>query len=156
LVTIIERIHNFGYVYNDLKPDNILVGDQSLIAQIDGKAPKVKNMEEMNLHKLRLIDFGLVTRYTDDNGIHIAVLIEDKFKGSMLFASKNAFNFVSTSRRDDFISLVYILVFFLDMDRLKFINRVQNKSKHNKFRIIKETKLAMGPKELCGTRPQDS
>lgn len=63
----------------------------------------------------------------------------------MLFASKNSFNFVSTSRRDDFISLVYILVFFLDMGRLKFINRVQNKSKHNKFRIIKELKLAMGP-----------
>jgi len=48
----------------------------------------------MNLDKLRLVDFGLVTKYQEDNGQHIVDGIEDKFKGSMLFASKYAFNFV--------------------------------------------------------------
>ena len=104
----------------------------------------------MNLHKLRLIDFGLVTNYLDENGNHIADGKEDKFKGSMLFASKYAFNFVCTSRRDDLISLVYNLVFFLDIDRLTFINKVQSKSKPNKFKIIKEAKMAMSPRDLCG------
>ena len=40
-----ERIHDLGLVYNDLKLDNIVVGD--------------KNNE--NLHKIRLIDYGLTT-----------------------------------------------------------------------------------------------
>ena len=31
LVNILERIHEFGYVYNDLKPANILVGDYSIL-----------------------------------------------------------------------------------------------------------------------------
>ena len=30
LLSLIEHIHELGYVFNDLKPDNILVGDISL------------------------------------------------------------------------------------------------------------------------------
>ena len=35
------------------------------------------------------------------------------FKGNMLFSSKNAFTGQTLSRRDDIISLVYLLVFLL-------------------------------------------
>lgn len=156
LVSILESIHDLGFVYNDLKPDNILVGDMSLIAKLYGKEKAPCKPKEMNLHKLRLIDFGLVTNYLDEDGQHIADGKEDKFKGSMLFASKYAFNFVCTSRRDDLISLVYNLVFFLDMDRLTFINQVQSKSKQNKFKIIKEAKMAMTPRDLCGSSKEES
>ena len=149
-------MHKLGFVYNDLKPDNILVGDISLISKLYGKEKSPCKPKEMNLHKLRLIDFGLVTNYLDENGNHIPDGKEDKFKGSMLFASKYAFNFVCTSRRDDLISLVYNLVFFLDMERLTFINKVQSKSKQNKFKIIKEEKMAMTPKDLCGNSHEES
>lgn len=55
-----------------------------------------------------------------------------------------------TSRRDDLISLVYILIFMMDIDRLKFINEVEGISKKEKFKIIKDQKLSMSVKELCG------
>lgn len=48
LITMFEKIHSTGYVYNDLKPDNICVGTFN---------------NQSNLHKLKLIDFGLATPY---------------------------------------------------------------------------------------------
>ena len=90
------------------------------------------------MNKIRLIDFGLVTDYRDSEGCHIEENIPDKFKGSMLFASKYSFNFVKTSRRDDLISLVYLLIFLIDHSRLKFINIVEGLSKKDKFNLIKD------------------
>jgi serine/threonine protein kinase len=128
-----------------LKPDNILVGNITL-NEAKKELVKSKNKPELNnnllelmqLFKLRFIDFGLVTRFLDDKGEHIKDGISDKFKGSMLFASKNSFKFLRTSRRDDLISLVYILIFMMDIDRLKFINEVEGIAKKEKFKIIKD------------------
>ena len=66
------------------------------------------------LWKLRLVDFGLVSNYHDEEGNHIKQELCDKFKGSMLFASQHVFNFYITSRRDDLISLCYILIYLID------------------------------------------
>ena len=46
-----------GKVYNDLKLENILIGDQ--------------NNSPESLSEIRLIDFGLVTDYLDSHGNHI-------------------------------------------------------------------------------------
>ena len=48
LITLLEQFHQIGYVYNDLKPDNICVGTYN-------------NSNE--LHTLKLIDFGLSSPY---------------------------------------------------------------------------------------------
>lgn len=74
----------------------------------------------------------------------------------MLFASKNSFKFLRTSRRDDLISLVYILIFMIDIDRLKFINEVEGIAKKEKFKIIKDLKLAMSINDLCGKDLKES
>lgn len=139
-----EKIHQQGYIFNDLKPDNILVGNVTL-SEAKKDSIKFKNkpeldkvLENMQLYKLRFIDFGLVTWFLDEKGLHIKDGISDKFKGSMLFASKNSFKFLRTSRRDDLISLVYILIFMMDIDRLKFINEVEGIAKKEKFKIIKD------------------
>ena len=50
MIEIIEKLHETGYVYNDIKPDNICVG--------------IYNKSNTD-HKLKLIDFGLSTRYLD-------------------------------------------------------------------------------------------
>ena len=99
---------------------------------------------------MRLIDFGLLTKYKDNNGQHIQNGIEDKFRGSLLFASKYAFNYVRPSRRDDMISLVYLLVFFLDASRLTFVELVRQEDRDRKFELIKVAKMRLGPGELCG------
>ena len=47
-MTIFEEFHSIGYVYNDLKPDNVCIGVHKDI---------------VSLNKLKLIDFGLATPY---------------------------------------------------------------------------------------------
>ena len=71
-----------GFVHNDIKLDNILVGF---------KDPKV----------IFLIDFGLASAYHDDRGQHISKKFLKKFSGNFLFASLNSCKGNSKSRKDD-------------------------------------------------------
>ena len=52
MVSLFEQFHSIGYVYNDLKADNICVGEY-------------QDLKTMN--KLKLIDFGLATPYLEYN-----------------------------------------------------------------------------------------
>ena len=51
LTNLLEKFHSLGYVYNDLKPDNICIGNFTAQGQVSEQ------------HKLFLIDFGLATEY---------------------------------------------------------------------------------------------
>ena len=70
MIDIIEKFHETGYIYNDIKPDNICIDLQ-------------------NQNQLRLIDFGLVTSYiTDDaNQAHIKLSKRKEIKGNRAFMS---------------------------------------------------------------------
>ena len=94
-----EALHSIGNIYNDLKLDNILVGDKD-------SAPD-------SLSDIRLIDFGLCTSYLDASGEHIPMSTQSTFFGNIAFGSANAMNFKSVSRRDDLISLSYLLVYMV-------------------------------------------
>lgn len=91
-----------GYVHCDIKPENIMIGDFE-------KDPELKK-------KIYLIDFGISHRYLDDNGNHIEYKRNVPFKGNLLFSSKNAFSRVTLSRRDDLMSLIYLLIFCINTD----------------------------------------
>ena len=119
-MNVLQKIHEYGYVFNDLKPDNILIGDLPLYFYQEMIKQK-KTIDKRQFCQVHLIDFGLTTSYNDENGKHIKSGMPDKFKGSMLFASKNAFNFLMTSRRDDLIALCYLLIYLIDENQLKFI-----------------------------------
>ena len=71
-----------GYVHNDLKLDNILVGH---------KDPS----------KVYLIDFGLACRYLDEDNQHIDKKYIERFSGNFLYASLNSCRGNNKSRRDD-------------------------------------------------------
>ena len=87
-----------GYVHNDLKLDNVLVGD--------------KDSSFESLGEIKLIDLGFNTRYVTRQGEHI--MEELKYsKGNIAFASNNAMNGIVPSRRDDLISLTYMLLYML-------------------------------------------
>ena len=51
MVEIIEKIHDAGYTYNDLKLDNILIGGYT--------------QQERQLHEIRLVDFGFAQKFVD-------------------------------------------------------------------------------------------
>jgi serine/threonine protein kinase len=92
-----------------MKPNNICVGNHD---ELD------------NLQQLKLIDFGLASPFVVKNEItgefdHIK-LASNEFQGNLAFSSKNAFDQITLSRRDDFISLVYMLT-YLASGKLLFI-----------------------------------
>ena len=57
MLEIFEKMHYSGYTYNDLKLDNIMIGDQ------------FNSIE--SLKQIRLIDFGFATKYRDEAGNHL-------------------------------------------------------------------------------------
>lgn len=63
-----------------------------------------------------MIDFGLAQKFVDADGKHIPEVRERFFQGNLIFASKYCFNLVTHSRRDDLISLSYMLLYLIDGD----------------------------------------
>jgi len=57
-----------------------------------------------------LIDFGFSQKYLSSKGEHLPMKQIDSFKGNISFSSLNQMNFESTSRRDDLISLAYLML----------------------------------------------
>jgi serine/threonine protein kinase len=108
-------IHEAGYIYNDLKLDNIVIGD-------DKTLPNAKH----SLYKVRLIDFGMSTKYVIEDGSHTPMKKVPVFKGNLVFSSKNMFNMISTSRRDDLISLCNLMLYLLDGELIYLVNESEN------------------------------
>ena len=108
LVDLLEALHDQGFIHCDLKPDNIMIGNYR------------KDLKLMN--KIFLIDFGISQRYLNDDGTHKEFYEKVPFMGNLIFSSKNAFREVSLSRRDDIISLVYVLQFLIITKNLSWIN----------------------------------
>ena len=60
-----------------------------------------------------MIDFGLAKKYRNLDNKHIKEKLKKKLIGTPRFASINAHYGRELSRRDDFESLGYVLVYFL-------------------------------------------
>ena len=67
-----------------------------------------------------LIDFGTVHSYLSKDGKHLKLKVKSDeeflFMGNLMYASKNAFTNMPLSRRDDMISLVYIMISLVSQD----------------------------------------
>ena len=95
----LKTLHSLGFVHNDLKPQNIVVGhhDSSTIS---------------------LIDFGLSSRYLAANGDHIKKENLGSFSGNAMFASLNSCRGGNKSRRDDIESAFYVLLYLINQQTL--------------------------------------
>lgn len=60
-----------------------------------------------------LIDFGLTTKYMDNNGRHLEKVKGTTFCGNISFASLNKCQLYTTSRKDDFEPVFYVLIYLL-------------------------------------------
>ena len=73
------------------------------------------------------------------------------FKGNLVFGSKNAFKGQTLSRRDDLISLAYLILYFVDGD-LNFMQsdeEGEEPTQQEEFKAIGTKKCKMTPEELC-------
>lgn len=90
----LEVVHNHGFVYGDVKPDNFLVG-------LNNDSPFIF-----------LVDFGKSKRYKSrSTGQHISYKENVHYTFNPTFASLNAHNNIQASRRDDVESLLYMLIY---------------------------------------------
>lgn len=94
---------------------------------------------------IKLIDFGF-SKPLLKRGIHIEKEQGLPFSGNLLFASHNALKRVSQSRRDDLISLAYLLVYLLNGPPEWAKDRVCSEQKFAKIAKIKKN---MTPADLC-------
>ena len=95
LLEALQATHKAGYVHNDIKPDNILMKNK----------------------KLTLIDFGCSTQFME-SGRHIGKNKVPHFQGNYMFSSINQMTFTVTSRKDDLVSLCYLLIYLLNGRKL--------------------------------------
>jgi len=128
----LEKLHKKGYIHCDLKPENIMIGDFE-------KNPEFKK-------DIYLIDFGISQKYIDDQGRHIKFKKNVPFKGNLVFSSKNAFGEVTLSRRDDFISIIYFLIFCFDSNIAWFDH---SRDLSGQYEDISRYKILTKPKDLC-------
>lgn len=97
------------------------------------------------------MDFGFVTRFMDEaNRDHLPVQNIKIFRGNIMFASPNQLNFRSTSRRDDLISLVYLIVYMLNKgDLINQPIQQQNMTREEIFSKSREAKINYKVADLC-------
>ena len=100
-------MHSAGIIFNDLKLDNLLLDFQTDLKQLS----KV-NSDIFDSANINIIDFGFASPYLEDDGnTHIKKKKVDLFQGNAMFSSMNQLKFHRTSRRDDIISVFYILIY---------------------------------------------
>ena len=92
LIDRLEWIHSKDIVYGDVKPENFLLG-----------------LDDPNV--IYIVDFGLCKKYrSSKTGKHILPKRRGTFSGTLSYASVNALKGKVLSRRDDLISLGYVLI----------------------------------------------
>lgn len=127
MLVAIQNVHESGFIHRDIKPDNICMGRGE------------------NAGFVHLIDFGIAERYEDEEtGDHVPMVNHGSFSGTVLFASVNALSGLTTSRRDDLESLIYVIMFlwtgklpFADIDKDN-IDMSIAKSRRDKRRDVAE------------------
>ena len=132
----LEWIHSKNIIYRDVKPENFLIGI---------KDPNV----------IYVVDFGLCKKYrSSKTGKHLLPKLTGKFSGTLIYSSSNVLKGKEASRRDDLVSLGYMLIYLFNRNLPKFpLFRDLDKEKYFKILKFKETdnggKLYRGlPEEL--------
>lgn len=132
----LEHVHGRGFIHRDIKPANFLIGRDTTCKQ------------------LHLIDFGLAKKYWDPNTyVHIPYRESCNLTGTARFASVACHEGYEQSRRDDLISVGYVLIYFL-LGSLPW-QGLKASTKRQKYERIHEKKRSIGNEDLCRHLPSE-
>ena len=120
LIERLEFIHSKDIIYRDAKPENFMIG-----------------INDPNV--IYIIDYGLCKKYrSSKTGKHIQPKYIKKFIGTVKYASSHVIKGKESSRRDDLISLGFVLIHlykrnlpwnttFRNLDRVAYLNLIHSK-----------------------------
>ena len=130
----LEQMHMKGIIHRDVKPDNIMMGL--------GETSNIVHM----------IDFGLTRSvFNKKTGKHIEFRTGKNLVGTARFVSINAHLGYELSRRDDLLTLGYVMVYFT-VGQLPW-QHVDTRRKSARFQELGRMKQACSPAELCKNCP---
>ena len=136
MIEIMEYIHNKHVIHRDIKPDNFVVG-----------------LNEKRKY-IYILDFGLSKKYRSSRTLkHYEIVKNKNLTGTARYASINALNGLTQSRRDDLEAIGYVLMYFL-RGRLPW-QGIPVKNKEDRYRKIMERKKATSAEELCQGFPKE-
>lgn len=108
LINIIESVHKSFIIHRDIKPQNFMIKNNEIFC----------------------IDFGFATFYVDEHNRHLSIKRHDNVLGTPKYVSHHIHNGHTPSRRDDLISIGYVIMFMmcreLPWDSLKNIDNTEN------------------------------
>ena len=134
MIEMLEFIHNKHIIHRDIKPDNFVIGLNN------------------NRKYIYILDFGLAKKYRSSKTLkHFAITKNMNLTGTARYASINALNGLTQSRRDDLESVGYVLMYFL-RGRLPW-QGIPIKKKEERYRKIMEKKIETPIDELCDGFP---
>lgn len=135
MISRLEYLHDHGFIHRDLKPDNMMIG------------------RSHHHNQVFLIDYGLSKKYRSGDGEHIPFKEGGKLVGTARYASVNSHLGYTLSRRDDLISLAYILIYFLK-GKLPW-QKVNGDNKEEKYDNIRKLKHTLGTSMICQGLPKE-
>lgn len=121
LIDRLKDLHSLGYVHNDIKLENIVIGYN-------------------DPEKIYLIDFGLSQTYFNEDGEHSDKVYMRKFSGNFLFASLNSCRGNNKSRRDDVESAFYLFIYMTNLNYLPWCS-IENKCDAMEFKDMLRERL---------------
>lgn len=129
IINILSQIHSSCFLHRDIKPSNFMIKDNNIY----------------------IIDFGLAKKYKV-NGEHIEYKTDRSLIGTARYASINVHNGIEPSRRDDLISLGYMLIYFIN-GSLPW-QGIKTDGKKSHIVLIGQCKLSTSLNKLCSNIPK--
>jgi serine/threonine protein kinase len=149
IVETIEKIHEKGVIHRDIKPENFMIAQAQAQPQPHDHN---HNHSPNSVKKLHIIDFGLSRIYMKD-GAHIPNKPNSSIVGTMRYISTHIHEGNVYSRRDDIISILYVIIYLLK-GRLPWCGlKTSAGDKRTKAEIVYEMKKITPIPMLCNGLP---